>query len=34
MAAINDEAIRAVEEVIALCEQVRQERVGEAEDAA
>ncbi len=26
MAAINDESIRAVEEVIALCEQVRQQR--------
>lgn len=26
MAAINDESIRAVEEVIALCRQVREER--------
>lgn len=34
MASINDEAIRAVEEVIALCDQVRQERMAEAENAA
>lgn len=33
MAAINDESIRAVEEVIALCEQVRQQRAYEAEAA-
>ena len=34
IATINDEAIRAIEEVIALCEQVRQERMAEAEGAA
>lgn len=34
MAAVNDEPIRAVEEVVALCEQVWQQRAGVSSEAA
>ncbi len=34
MAAINDESIRAVQEVIAFCEQVRQQRATDGDEAA